>query len=98
MNSQSTAHDIAVYMRRNHAYLIEGIIRIVDAQGEFAGKVNLGKAAGARGNNSRATRPVERAVSLGLIRQEQADSGNCYYYTVTDFGLEVLVELDRGRS
>ena len=86
--------DIADYLSRNFAHLVIGVTRITANSPDWRGKVNLGKAAGARGTNDRAARPVESAERLGLIERRGMEAGNCYIYNVTELGQQVLAELD----
>lgn len=83
MDAQQTAE----YLDRQNAYLVKGIVRLVARAGEYRGKVNLGKAVGARGGNDRAARPVESAVRLRLLKQSYRAGAFCY--TLTDLGREV---------
>jgi predicted transcriptional regulator with HTH domain len=83
MDAQQTVE----YLDRQNAYLVKGIVRTVARAGEYRGKVNLGKAVGARGGNDRAARPVASAVKLHLLKQSYR--AGAYYYTLTDLGREV---------
>jgi len=56
------------------------------------GKVNLGKMSGAKGNNGRAARPVERAVELGLLKENF--DGIAYLYNTSHFGEQVLEQYE----
>ena len=83
-NTEKTAR----YLKKTGAYLITRVLSIVSHHGIIRGKVNLGKMSGAKGNNNRAARPVERAVQLGLL--DQNFDGVAYLYTTSDFGKSVL--------
>ena len=88
--------DVAAYLKRNNAKLVIGVTRLLTYAPEYRGKVNLGKAVFAMGDNSRAARPVDSAERLGLIEGRQdIGRGNCYIYNVTQHGRDVLAELDR---
>ena len=86
--------EITDYLQRHNATLVIGVTRLLTVVPEYRGKVNLGKAVGARGDNSRAARPVEAAERLGLIEKREAEKGNCYIYNVTALGREVLAQLE----
>ena len=91
----NSAADVADYLTRNNAHLVIGVTRIAARSQDWRGKVNLGKEAGARGDNSRAARPVESAERLGLIESRQdIGRGNCYIYNATDHGRAVLAQLE----
>ena len=92
--ASNSPQDIAAYLRRNNAHLVIGVTRIVAQSQDWRGKINLGKAVCAMGNNGRAARPVESAERLGLIVGREADSGNCYIYNATELGRAVLAELE----
>ena len=89
--------DIAEYLTRNRAYLVIGVLHVLKYHdGPFRGKVNLGQAAGARGRNDYATRPVQSTKRLGLV-WEGFERGACTY-VLTELGEKVLAEIDRIES
>ena len=92
----NSPRDIADYLRRNNAHLVIGVLHILHQNPEgFRGKVNLGFAAGARGRNNYATRPVESVLRLGLAR-EGFERG-AYRYLLSPEGLAVIDIID-GRA
>jgi hypothetical protein len=84
--------DIAEYLMRNRAHLVIGVLHVLARHGEFRGKVNLGFAAGARGRNDYATRPVQSASRLGLATYRV--DGAAYVYCLTDLGEAVVKIID----
>lgn len=82
---------MAQYLSKTGAYLITGVLQIVAKSGIIRGKVNLGRMSGAKGNNGRAARPVERAVQLGLLDEDF--DGVAYIYDTNSFGEQVLEEM-----
>ena len=91
-----SSQDIADYLVRNNATRVIGVLHVLYQNNEgFRGKVNLGKAAGARGRNGYAIRPVETVVRLGLAR-EGFERG-AYRYLLSPDGLAVINIID-GRA
>lgn len=83
-----TATETAQYLRRHQAYNVIGVVNILArTKGTYRGKVNLGRATGARGDNGRCVRPVETARRLGLVTETQEGAALCY--TLSDHGRAV---------
>jgi len=91
-----SSRDIAKYLIRNDATRVIGVLRVLHQHNEgFRGKVNLGFAAGVRGRNGYATRPVATAVRLGLAREDFEHGA--YRYILSPRGLAVINLID-GRT
>jgi hypothetical protein len=82
--------EIADYLRRQNADHHRGVLRVLDdAGGSYRGKVNLGRAAGARVTPARS---VESAVRLGLVLQ--AWDHGAFLHTISHLGRQVLAIAD----
>ena len=88
-----TAEQIAKELRRRDAYRIENVITILGRGTWTEGKVKLGRAAGSLGRNSYATRPVERAIHLGLVTFTPGKMRHMYNYSLSGKGREVFALL-----
>ena len=97
-DTPTVAQAIAAQLKQRRAWRVIGVLQVLKYHPDFRGKVNLGKATGARGDNSRAARPVDRAQALGLITGRQdLGRGNCYIYNLTPTGREVATALEVSR-
>lgn len=85
---QTEAEALLEKLVRRRAYIVLGVTGIALRSPGFRGKVNLGKAAGARGTNGRAARAVEKALKYDLISEIPA-KGNCLTYWPTMLGQAV---------
>ena len=86
------AEILAGFLTRKRAHLVINVCRIVRDNPGYRGKVKLGDTAGAKGDNSRCARPVEKAEAMGLLRSTR--DGGAYVYRLTDCGQRVLAVLD----